>query len=216
MERRSFILENTRITAPPLCPEIPLYLITDACPLWYATEKDLEKIPMAEPYWGFCWAGGQALARYILDHPEEVAGKRILDFGSGCGVGAIAAMKCGASSALAADIDPMAEEAVALNALLNNVAVEATTRDLVGDSLAGFDLVMAGDMFYDPDFSRRVISWLGALAERGVDVILGDPSRGNLAEVSLAMLGSYQAPADVDIDGKYRQKTTVYRLKARA
>lgn len=212
MERKAFILENTRLVAPPLCPEIPLHLITDSCPLWHATERDLERLPIAAPYWGFCWAGGQALARYILDRPDLFTGKRVVDFGAGCGIEAIAAMKSGARSVLASDIDPMAEEAMVLNAHVNNVPIEATTRDLIGDPLHGFDLLIAGDMFYDPEFSRTVLAWFESLAARGIGIFLADPSRGNLSGTHLAPLATYQAPADVDIDGRYRQKTTVYQM----
>ncbi|MGV8074118.1 MAG: methyltransferase [Syntrophobacteraceae bacterium] len=212
MERRAFIINNTCLIAPPLCPEIPLHLITDSCPLWHATEQDLANLPIDAPYWGFCWAGGQALARYILDHPEEVAGKRVVDFGAGCGIEAIAAMKAGARYVLASDIDPAAEDAIALNASVNEVPVATTTLDLMGDPLRGFDLLIAGDMFYDPAFAGRVLAWFEPLAIGGLNIVLADPGRGNLSGASLEPLKSYEAPADVDIGGRYRQKTTVYRV----
>jgi predicted nicotinamide N-methyase len=216
MERRAFILENTRIASPMLCPEIQLHLITEACPLWRATERDLAEIAIGDPYWGFCWAGGQALARYILDNPERVTGKRVFDFGAGCGVEAVAAMHCGASRVLASDIDPFATEAMQLNALLNRVTVETTTMDLIGETLPDFDVALAGDMFYDPDFSRRSLAWLTSLASRGLDVFLADPGRGNLCgKAALKALASYQAPADVDLEGKYLQQATVYTIDCR-
>jgi predicted nicotinamide N-methyase len=210
--RNAFILQNTRLTKSFLCPEIQLHLITDSCRLWYATEPDLECIGLEDPYWGFCWAGGQALARFILDHPEWVAGKRVLDFGAGCGIEAVAAGMVGADYLLASDIDPMAAAAVKLNARANSVTIETTLRDLVGDPLHHFDIVLAGDMFYDPAFARKVLSWFQFLGTRNIKVLLGDPSRGNLTEAPLEALTDYQAPADVDITGKYLQKTTVYTI----
>ncbi len=213
--KTAFILQNTCLTRPFLCPEIRLHLITDACHLWYATEPDLEKIGLVDPYWGFCWAGGQALARFILDHPEWVAGKRVLDFGAGCGIEAVAACMVGADYLLASDIDPMAAVAVELNARANSVAIATTTRDLVGNPLQDFDVVLAGDMFYDPAFARKVLSWFQDLLARGVKILLGDPSRGNLHAAPLHPLAAYQAPADVDIAGKHLQKTTVYTVAGR-
>lgn len=212
LARSAFILQNTCLTRPFLCPEIQLHLITDACHLWYATEPDLENIGLEDPYWGFCWAGGQALARFILDHPEWVAGKRVLDFGAGCGIEAVAACMVGAEHLLASDIDHMAAAAVELNARANSVAIDTTTRDLVDDPLLHFDVVLAGDMFYDPVFARRVLSWFQDLAARGIKILLGDPSRGNLHAAPLHPLAVYQAPADVDIAGKHLQKTTVYTV----
>jgi predicted nicotinamide N-methyase len=210
--RNAFIIQNTCLTRPFLCPEIRLHLITDACRLWYATQPDLEKIGLEDPYWGFCWAGGQALARFILDHAEWVAGKRVLDFGAGCGIDAVAACMVGADHLLASDIDPMAAAAIKLNAGANSVTIGTTILDLVGDPLQDFDVVLAGDMFFDPAFAGKVLSWFQDLAARGIKILLGDPSRGNLHSAPLHPLAVYQAPADVDIAGKHLQKTTVYTV----
>ncbi len=127
-QRQAFIIANTRIVTPFLCSEIRLHLITPDCRLWSATERDLAELPLADSYWGFCWAGGQALARYVLDFPEVVAGRRVFGFGAGCGVDAIAAAKSGAGFVLASDIDPMAAEATQLNAGLNDVSVPSAQR----------------------------------------------------------------------------------------
>lgn len=212
MEKRTFILENTRLVSPGLCPEIRLHLITADCPLWQATEADLAALAIDDPYWGFCWGGGEALARFVLDHPQWVEGRRVLDFGSGCGVTAIAAMMAGAASVRAADIDPLAAAAVQLNALQNEVAVTPVTANLIGDPLAEIDVVLAGDMFYDPEFTRRVLSWLGERSAAGLQVVIGDPGRGNLGGVRLSVLAVYLASADVDVAGEYLQETWVYRL----
>ena len=215
MSRRNFIIANTRVASPLLCPEVSLRLITPECPLWKATEKDLKAMQLTDPYWGFCRAGGQALARYVLDHPETVRAKRVLDFGAGCGVEAFAAAKAGASSVLASDTDEVAVEAVAMNAELNGVRIEKTARDLIGDPLKGIDVVLAGDMFYDPAFSCLVLDWLALLATSGITVLLGDPGRGNLAGVSLNVVGTYMAPADVDVDGRHLRETKVCALRWR-
>lgn len=215
MDRRQFILDNTRITRPVLCPELKLYLITEACPLWQAGERDLEALSIGDPYWGFCWAGGQALARHILDHSETVQGKRVLVFGAGCGVETIAAAKSGATRVLGSDTDPFSVEAVSLNARLNGVDIETTVEDLLGKSLEGFDVLLAGDMFYDPDFSRNVLAWFEGLAARGMEIYLADPGRGNLPEDSAAMekVGSYPASADVDLSGEFLVTAQVFLLR---
>ena len=207
---QAFVIANTQVVAPFLCPEIRLHLITPACSLWSATEQDLVELPLTDPYWGFCWAGGQALARYVLDHKQVVKGKRVFVFGAGCGIDAIAAAKSGASFVLASDIDPMAVEATRLNAALNDVTVLTTTKDMKGSKLKGFNVVLAGDMFYDPVFSKDIFSWFRALISDGLETFAGDPSRGNLNRETFVRLASYQAPADVDIDGVYLQETAVF------
>lgn len=214
MGKKTFILQNTKVVSPRLCPEIRLHLITESCPLWRATEAELAALALDDPYWGFCWGGGEALARFVLDQPGWVEGRRVLDFGAGCGIGAIAAGKAGAAAVSAADVDPLAGTAVRLNALANEVAVTPLTADLIGDPLLEFDVVLAGDMFYDPLFARRVLSWLTERAAAGMEVVIADPGRGNLAEAGLTPLAAYWTSADVDISGKYLQKTRVYQLHA--
>lgn len=209
-KKQEFIIANTRVVEPLLCPEIKLRLITPACPLWSANEQSLAALPISDPYWGFCWAGGQVLARYILDQAEVVAGKRIFVFGAGCGIEAIAALKAGAELVLACDIDPMAAEAAQINALLNNVSFETTTKDLLGEPLTGFDVLLAGDMFYDRNFAERVTAWFRLLAESGLKILIGDPLRGNLCEDFLVRVGTYQAPADVDLYGQYLREAVVF------
>ncbi len=210
--RRSFILENTRVVAPPLCPEIPLRLVTSSCPLWRATEEDLAALGIGEPYWGFCWAGGQALARYVLDHPDLVCGRRVFVFGAGCGIEALAALKAGATHVLASDIDPFAVDSLRLNAELNGVQVDTTLSNMLGKPLEGFPVVLSGDMFHDPAFAREVLTWLTVLAAEGGDILIGDPGRGNLGGASVRRLATYRAPSDVDVDGKYLQEAGVYAV----
>jgi predicted nicotinamide N-methyase len=213
LERRAFIVENTRLVSPVLCPEIRLRLITDSCTLWHATERDLASLAIMDPYWGFCWAGGQALSRFVLDHPEVVAGKRVIDFGTGCGVGAVAAAMAGVKSVLASDIDPMAVEAAQLNAQVNGVTIETTTVDLIGDPLSGYDVLFAGDMFYDAAFAGEVLAWLRSIPSTDFKVFLADPGRGNLACAPVRPVALYKAPSDVDIRGKHLVETRVYQLE---
>jgi predicted nicotinamide N-methyase len=157
MDPEELVLQHTVVATPPLCPELRLHLVTETCPLWRATEADLARLGLSEPYWAFCWPGGQALARHLLDHPALVAGARVLDFGAGSGVEAIAALRAGAAHALAADIDPLAGVACRLNARLNDVALEVTDEDLVGSD-RGWDVVLVGDMFYERRLAERVWS----------------------------------------------------------
>jgi predicted nicotinamide N-methyase len=208
-----FIDSNTVATCPLLCPEIRLRLITDRCRLWKAGEMDLEAMGLPAPFWGFCWAGGQALARHVLDNPEMVRGRRVLDFGSGCGVLAIAAKMCGAASVLAADTDPFAAEAVRMNARLNGIEVETTTVDLLGRAAEGFDVILAGDMFYDAEFSGKVISWLGGCADGGAAVYAGDAGRGNVQGDRMRLVKTYMAPADVDAEGRFLREAMVYFIE---
>lgn len=210
--QQAFIRDNTEVVSPLLCPEIKLHLITPSCSLWSATEKDLVELAIPDPFWGFCWAGGQALARFILDHAELVTGRRIFVFGAGCGIEAIAAAKGGAGYVLATDLDPLAVEATQLNASLNDITVETTTRDLMEFIPEGFDLLLAGDMFYDAGFAERVLNWLRTLAQNGMKILLADPGRGHIDETLATRLAVYQAPADVDVHGRHLQATTVFTL----
>jgi predicted nicotinamide N-methyase len=153
LDRAAFILAHTRLLAPPLAPEITLHLAHEATELWQKTEDELGQIGLPPPFWAFAWAGGQALARYILDHPEIVAGKRVLDFASGSGLVAIAAAKAGAAEVEASEIDEFALAAIALNAAQNGVRVAARVGDLVGSD-EGWDVVLAGDVSYQQDMAE--------------------------------------------------------------
>ena len=173
-DRAAFIRANTRLLAPRLVPEIVLHQADALVPLWRATEPDLEAMGLPPPYWAFAWAGGQALARYLLDNPQTVAGKTVLDFGSGSGLCAIAAAKAGAARIVAAEIDDFAHHAIALNAEANGVAIAIESRDCVGIDDPTWQIVIAGDVCYEQPLAGRVAAWLAALARRAT-VLIGDP-----------------------------------------
>lgn len=211
-QRRALVEAETVVAAPVLTPELRLHLITDACRLWTATDADLEALGLPAPYWAFAWAGGQALARYLLDHPARVRGRRVLDFGAGGAVEGLAALRAGARAVLAADIDPYAETAAHMNAALAGLTLEATTEDLIGQD-RGWDVVLAGDVTYDDDMAREVRAWLERLARRGATVLLADPDRGFLDTRGFVPLAAYDAPADVDTDGTHTVRTTVFAVR---
>ena len=179
-DRSAFILAQTRLVATPLAPEICLHVADEATELWQKTEDELGRTGLPPPFWAFAWAGGQALARYVLDHPELVAGRRVLDFAAGSGLVAIAAAKAGAGIIEASEIDPFATAAIALNAAQNGVSLIVRPVDLVGSD-DGWEVVLAGDVSYQRDMAELATRWLAALARRGARVLIGDPWRGYLA-----------------------------------
>lgn len=214
---RALVRAHTVIASPWLCPELSLHLVTEACPLWRATEPELARLGLPEPYWAFAWAGGQALARYLLDHPEEVRGARVLDFGAGGGVEALAAARAGAAAVLASDLDPVACTALQLNAELCGVpahVIETTTEDLIGRRRA-HDVVLVGDVCYEPALSRRLWAWLESLAREGARVLVGDPGRGNIPLDRATRIFTCDAPSDVDVDGRWLRATSVFALGPR-
>ena len=189
-DRRAFILQNTRLQAPPHTPEIVLHLADEVTPLWRLTEEALGELGLPPPFWAFAWAGGQALARYVLDHPHVVAGRRVLDFATGSGLVAIAAMKAGAASAQGCDIDGFCAEAVALNAEVNAVEVGFTCADLLDAAPpADVDVILAGDICYERPVALRVEVWLREARAAGAEVLIGDPGRSLPAPPALAEAG---------------------------
>lgn len=206
-----FIRANTGVLSPPHVPEIRLHLATEAHELWLKTEEELEEIGLPPPFWAFAWAGGQGLARYILDHPEIVRGRRVIDFASGSGLVAIAAMKAGAASALAADIDPWAETAVRLNADLNGVEIAYTADDITGRDLTA-DVTLAGDVFYDKSFAERLLPWFTALVASGSTVIVGDPGRSYCPRERMTALATYEVPVTRALEDSEVKRTTVWRF----
>ena len=209
----AFIRVRTSPAAVPLVPEIRLWTATELTPLWHATAAELEGWD-SSPFWAFPWAGGQALARFVLDHPEAVRGLVIFDFATGSGLGAIAAMKAGAARAVAGDLDPFCEAAVRLNAGLNDVAVAYRPGDAIGDRLEGFDVVLAGDVFYEKPLAERALAWFQDLARRGVRVLAGDPGRLYSPRQGLADLAAYDVPTNLAIEERPVMRTWAVEVMA--
>ncbi len=206
-----FIHANTSLHAPPHVPEISLHLADEAHDLWRRTEEELAEIGLPPPFWAFAWAGGQGLARHILDNPDIVRGRRVLDFASGSGLVAIAAAKAGAAEVVAADIDPFCASAVRLNAAANGVEITFDGRDLI-DTYGDFDVVLAGDVFYDRPFADRLTPWFLTLAGRGKLVVVGDPGRSYLPKDRLERLAEYQVPVTRALEDAEVKRTTVWRF----
>ena len=210
-ERAAFVRSNTVLIAPPLVPEIRLYLASEITPLWQATEAVLERSNLPPPYWAFAWAGGQALARHLLDHPALVAAKRVLDIGAGSGLVAIAAALAGATAVTAAEIDAYAAAAIALNAAVNGVVVAVETADVIGAAPA-WDVVLVGDMCYERPLAERLTAWLERCAEAGALVLLGDPGRTYLPRAGLTSVARYTVPTPLDLEDRTNRDTDVWRL----
>jgi predicted nicotinamide N-methyase len=207
----AFIRSNTAIEVPPLIPEIRLHLATEIVPIWRATEEELADMGVPPPYWAFAWAGGQALARYILDNPETVAGRNVLDFASGSGLAAIAAAMAGAETVTATDIDPYASAAIGLNAALNGVDVTISTGDMIG-SKGPWDVVLAGDICYERPLADRVTAWLRSLAVEGVTVLLGDPGRTYLPKDGLDWVIRYAVKTTRELEDTDVRNAVVWRF----
>jgi predicted nicotinamide N-methyase len=207
----AFVRANTRLRSVPLVPEISLYLADEAVPLWQKTEDELGALGLAAPFWAFAWAGGQALARYVLDNPTLVAGKRVLDFASGSGLVAIAAAKVGARAVEACEIDDFAVAAIALNAQANGADVHAIRADLVGRD-QGWDVVLAADVCYEREMAARALDWLASLAARGAEVRIGDPGRTYLPRARLERIAEYRVPVTRELEDAEIKNTGVWRL----
>jgi len=212
-EMRTFVRDRTTPAPVPLVPEILLYQATELTPLWRATARELAGSDPA-PFWAFAWAGGQALARYILDHPETVAGRNVLDLASGSGMVAIAAAKAGARQVTAADIDPFATAAIALNTALNDVTVTIETRDLLDRGPAGWDVVTAGDVCYEEPMASRIIALLRRIAARGRLALLGDPGRAYLPREGLVELARYTVPVSRELEDREAKEGVVFEVLA--
>jgi predicted nicotinamide N-methyase len=206
-----FVRRQTTVARAPLVPELALHLADAALGLWQATEDALGRIGLPPPYWAFAWPGGQALARHLLDHPDLVAGRRVLDFGAGCGIGALAAARAGAAAAIAADIDRFAAAAIDLNAALNGLAVTIETADVLGAPPAA-DVVLLGDMCYERPLAERVTAWARAAARAGITVLLADPGRAYRPTDGLDELARYVVPTSLDLEDRTERETVVWRL----
>jgi predicted nicotinamide N-methyase len=211
-DRRAFVLANTRLQAPPHTPELRLRLADEVTPIWRLTEEELGELGLPPPFWAFAWAGGQALARYLLDHPTEVAGKRVIDFATGSGLVAIAAMQAGAARVLAADIDPFCAAAVALNAEVNAVTVAFTDANLLDAAPPAADLILAADICYEQPLAGRVMAWLAEARAAGMRVLIGDPGRSYFPKSGLVHLAEYRVPTTRELEDAEIKRTSVWAL----
>jgi predicted nicotinamide N-methyase len=207
--RAEFVRAHTVLARPPLVPEIALHLANEITPIWHASEAWLEQANIEPPFWAFAWPGGQATARHILDHPAELAGKRVLDFAAGCGIAAIAAAMAGARVE-ACEIDPFATAAIVLNAAANNVAVTALTADLVGRDGA-WDLILCGDVCYEAPMTRHILPWLRQQAAR-CEVWLADPGRAYLPADGLSPIARYTVPTTLELEDRTERVVVLHRL----
>jgi predicted nicotinamide N-methyase len=207
----SLVRQLTAARESRVCPEIRLHLASGLSVAWAGLEAASQR-GHRPPYWAVEWAGGQALARYLLDTPGLVAGKRVLDFGAGGGICAIAAALAGARRATACDIDPLARAAVALNAALNGVAVDAVADDVLGRDVGDYDLVLAADVWYESDLARRATPWLRRQAERGVEVLLGDIGRNFFPRAGLERLALYSIATSMETEQRATTPTGVWRF----
>ena len=211
-DRRAFIVANTRLQTPPHTPELRLHLADEITPIWRLTEEELGRLGLPPPFWAFAWAGGQALARYLTDNPVEVAGKRVLDFATGSGLVAIAAMKAAAAEVLAADVDPFCAAAVALNAEVNGVAIAFTDANLLHAAPPAVDLILAADICYEQPLAGRVMAWLAAARATGARVLIGDPGRSYFPKSGLVHLAEYRVQTTRELEDAEVKRTSVWAL----
>ncbi len=213
---RAFILANTRLRPVPHVPEIRLHVADEAVLLWQKTEDELETAGLPPPFWAFAWAGGQALGRYVLDNAGDVAGQSVLDLASGSGLVGIAAAKAGAAQVRATDIDPFAGHAIALNAAANAVTVDVVIADVLDGRPSGrfdYDLILAGDLFYEHDTAARALAFLEHASAHGARVLIGDPGRAYLPRDRLVQCSEYQVTVTRDLEDQDIKRTAVWTLR---
>jgi predicted nicotinamide N-methyase len=208
----AFVMRHTEVATTTLVPEIRLRLLRADSPLWRAFGDEPDAATIPRPYWAFAWSGGQGLARFLLDRPERVAGRRVLDFAAGCGIAGIAAMRSGAAAVKATEIDPAAIAAIGLNSELNGVQLAAACEDIIYSSNQGWDLVLAGDIWYDTRLARHGLAWLQSLAAEGVDVLTAEPGRHYSPASILEELACYRARSVPDLEHPHLQEVRVYRV----
>ena len=209
-EADSFVSCHTALDHAPLVPEIALHLASEITPIWQATELWLAERNVEPPFWAFAWPGGQALARYVLDHPSCVAGRRVLDFAAGGGIAAIAVALAGAASVDAAEIDPLARAAIGLNAAANRVSVALPSADIVGMDCR-WDLILCGDVCYEAPMTAHIVPWLRRMAGQA-EVWLADPGRAYLPRDGLSAFASYRVPTTLELEDSTERQVTLYRL----
>ncbi|HRY05524.1 MAG TPA: 50S ribosomal protein L11 methyltransferase [Hyphomicrobiaceae bacterium] len=215
--RKAFIRANTKLLSPPLVPETRLHLAEESLSIWQKTEEELGEINVPPPYWAFAWAGGQALARYLLDNPELVAGRTVLDLGAGSGLQAIAAARAGAQDVLAADIDVLALAACQLNFEVNAVRAKTTSEDLLAGPLnRNFDVVLVGDLFYERQLADKVLALIDQALAHNLIVLIGDPQRNYFPKGRFEALAQYEVPVTRELEDAEIKRTAVWRATGSA
>lgn len=209
---RAFVHRNTRLRPVPGLEPLRLHLGEEALALWHAVQVETGDPDAALPYWAFAWGGGLAIAHYLADHPDAVAGRRVFDLGSGSGLCAIAALLAGASEATAADIDRFAAAAIALNARANAVRIAVVGRDVLDEAAPDVDVILAGDWAYEAGLAVRVLPWLRRAQERGIDVLVGDPGRRYLPATGLVEIASYEVRTTTELEDLALRSGKVFRL----
>ena len=205
-----FILQHTQLMPVPLVPEVRLHLAHEAIPIWQKTEEELGRLGLPPPFWAFAWAGGQALARHILDYPDIVRGKSVLDLATGSGLVGIAAMKAGAASVLAADIDAFSEAATIINAIANLVDITFTRDDLLASAPPNLDVILVGDLFYEKSLAERCMAFLSASSAQ---ILIGDPGRSYLPKEKLEQVATYSVPVSRELEDSEIKRTSLWRLR---
>lgn len=213
MSKAAFILQNTTVMTPPLVPEVKLHLAHEAVPLWQKTEEEMGEMGLPPPFWAFAWAGGQALARYILDNPELTHSRKVLDLATGSGLVAVAAAQSG-GHITAVDIDEFATTAAGMNAKLNSVSLEICCEDLLVKTPPLLDVVLVGDLFYEKTLAERCLAWLRLAQAQGTTVLIGDPGRSYLPKDQLVKLAEYNVPVTRDLEDAEIKRTAVWQLSA--
>ena len=211
---RAFVLRHTRLRPVPGIDAIRLHLADEVLPLWRAVQVATGDPDAALPYWAFAWGGGLAIARYLADQPEAVAGRRVVDFASGSGLCAVAALRAGAAEVTGIDIDAFAAAAIDLNARANGVRVSVARRDVLDDEPPDTDVVLAGDCWYEADLARRVLPWLRRVRDQGIDVLVGDPGRRYLPAADLIELAQYEVRTTTELEDLDHKEGRVYRLRS--
>lgn len=211
-EPRAFVLRHTRLRPVPGLEEVRLHLADEALPLMHAVAVETGDPDAALPFWAFAWGGGLAVGRYLREHPEAVAGRRVFDLASGSGLCAIAAMGAGAAEATGADIDAFAVAAIRLNARANRRRVTAVCRDVLDEEPPDVDVILAGDCWYEARLAARVLPWLRRARDRGTDVLVGDPGRRYLPASELVELARYDVRTTTELEDLALKQGRVYAV----
>ena len=212
---RAFVLRHSRLRNVPGVDGIRLYLADDVLSLWHATQEATGDPDAPVPYWAFAWGGGLAITRYLRDHPEIVAGRRVLDIASGSGLCAIAALREGAAAATAVDIDPLAVAAIRVNARANRQRLDVVCGDILDEEPPAVDLILAGDCWYEERFAARVTAWLQRASDRGIGVRIGDPDRRYLPHDAVRRIAAYDVRTTTDLEDLGRTRAFVHELRGR-